>query len=363
MFKRLGPLCLILSLAWPVFAQQSKPAAQGPAPALVVTAPVEAARPRIPRTFIGTAEPRYSAAVATEVEGLVETLEARQGDRVEKGQPLARLRTYRVKLLLDEARARLREVQARIAKARADVDRAQRLFGDRFISEEELQERVTARDALTQEAHRHRATARILEDRLSRMIIKAPFAGRVISEETEVGQWLDEGEAVVRLADLSEIHVMVPIPEQYLPEVPQGTLAEVAFDALPGPAASGEVSAIVPQADPASRTFPVQISVANPEGRILGGMLARVTFFRHAGHSLLLVPKDAFVPQPDGGGYVVKVDDGTARHVPVRIEETYEKTFAVSPLEGHLDPGDRVVIRGNERTRPGQPVREAGGGA
>ncbi len=362
MLKTLALLALLLPLAHSAAAQPPEAGSKGPPPALIVTAPVAQGEPSIPRTFVATADPRYLAQVASEVDGLVENLTARRGDRVAKGEVIARLRTYRVELLLEEARARLQEVQTRIRKAEADLKRAVELQAQRIISDEELQARQTDLDALGQEARRNQATIRILQDRLERMTIRAPFSGRVVRELTEVGQWVDEGDAIVELADLSTIQVRVPVPEQYLSRIEPGMQARVAFDALAAENFTGEVSAVVPQADLASRTFPVQVSIANPEGRILAGMLARVTFHRNLDGRELLVPKDAYVPRPDGTGHVVKIVDEAARIVPVEVLQAAEGAFAVRPLGGTLAADDRVVVRGNERLRDGQAIREAADG-
>ena len=333
------------------------------APALVVTAVVEQDRLRLPATFVGSAEPRFSAAVAAEVDGLVEELRTRKGARVAKGEVLARLRAYPTELQLEEARAALAEVQARLAKAEADLQRARTLFNENFISAEELQGRQTEHDALEQAVRRQQATVKVLVDRLSRMSIRAPFAGQVVLEATEVGQWLAEGDKVLELADLSLVKVMVPIPEQLLPRLAVKTPADVTFDALPGAAFNGTLTAIVPRGDAAARTFPVEVSVANPRGEILAGMLARVTFRTGQEEEKLLVPKDAFVPHPDGGGHVVVVRDEKAVIVPVQVLGAAERRFAVRPIEGELAAGERVVTRGNERLRAGQPLREAAAGS
>ncbi len=327
-------------------------------PALIETAPVREGRLRTPQTFIGTAEPRYSTAVASEIEGLVEELAVRRGQSVSKGEVIARLRPYRVNLQLEEARAGLEEVAARIRKAEADLKRAEGLFAQKFISEEELQGRDTELDALRQAARRRRAAIRILSDRLERLTVRAPFAGRVVRESTEVGQWLEEGATVVELVDLSVIHVMIPVPEQHLHKIVKGQKARIALDALAEETFTGEVTEIIPQGDLEARTFPVQVTLANPQARILPGMLTRVTFSSDPRQQSLLVPKDALVPRPDGGGYVVKVVEGAADIVTVRIDSATEGDFAVSPLTGSLQSGDRVVVRGNERLRSGQRVRE-----
>jgi RND family efflux transporter MFP subunit len=337
----------------------AEPAKAKPAPAaLVVTAPVEQGEIRPPLTLVGTTEPRYTAEVACEVDGLVERLAARKGDRVRKGDLLAKQRTLPLKLRLQESRAQFREVLARIEKAEADVRRAERLFDQKFISEEQLQERRTDLDALRQQERRLRASIRIVEDSLARMEIRAPFDGSVVAERTEVGQWLDAGEPVVVLTDLSLIHIMVPVPEQQIGRITQGGSVAVTIDAFPGWALSGTIAAIVPRADTGSRSFPVQVNVDNADGAIMAGMLARVTFHPVTLPSALIVPKDALVPQPEGGGYLVKVSDGTASWVQVKVLASYGDRYAVDPLNKDLAAGDRVVVRGNERVRPGQNVRE-----
>ncbi|MGD2062390.1 MAG: efflux RND transporter periplasmic adaptor subunit [Nitrospirota bacterium] len=352
-------LLLYVSSAVPVEGAGEKPPAEVMPPALVVIAPVESGEVRVPLTLVGSAEPRYSSEVASEVDGVVAVVAARKGAAVKSGDVLVKLRTVPAELDLEEARGRVGEVEARIVKAAADVKRARRLFEQSFTSEEELQKAQADLDALRQQARQLRAVVARLEDRLARMTIRAPFAGWVVTERTEVGQWLGEGDIVAELTDLSVIHAMVPVPEQELSRIRLGMAVEIAFDALPAMPFTGRVTAIVPKADPAARSFPVEVSIDNPDGRILAGMLARATF-RHDGEARVSsIPKDALVPQPGGGGYVVKVVDGAAAIVPVRVLESQEERFAVEGLQGELAPGDRVVIRGNERLRPGQPLREA----
>ncbi len=191
------------------------------------------------------------------------------------------------------------------------------------------------------------------------MGIKAPFPGRIIEKRTEIGQWVDAGDPVITLADLSTIEIRVPVPERHIGKIEQGEAATVAFAGLADQTFSGKVTAVIPQADTSARTFPVEISLANPQGRIMAGMLANVTFRVGAPRTALLVPKDALVPEPGGEAHLFKIEKGKAAIVPVRTIGTDEDRYAVESLGPPLEKGDRVIIRGNERVRPGQPVREA----
>lgn len=354
---RLRVLLLLLLLPCTTFAQGDAPE-EGPPPALIVTAAVTEDTVRSPLTLVGTAEPRRLANVAAQAEGLVESLEVRQGDTVSRGDVLVRLRTLPVKLQLQETRARLAETQTRIEKSRGDLRRARELFERNFISEEELEARNTDLGALEDQAAQFRAAVRIMEDRLARMTVRAPFSAQVVEEKTEIGQWLAEGDPIVELADLDVIHVTVQVPEQHISEIGRGSPAEVTFDALSGRPFSGEVRAVIPRADRGSRTFPVEIAIDNPQGTILGGMLARATFPLGEPQAVLLIPKDALITQPQGGGHIFKVEEGQARRIPIEILGAYGDRYAVKSVDDNLAPGDRVVVRGNERLRPEQPVTE-----
>ncbi|WP_081702985.1 efflux RND transporter periplasmic adaptor subunit [Desulfuromonas sp. TF] len=352
-------LLLLLLLPCSAFAQPGENSLEkGPPPALIVTDAVTEDTVRPPLALVGTAEPRRLAEVAAQTDGLVESLEARKGDTVSRGDALVRLRTLPVQLQLQETRARLAETRDRIGKARGDLRRARQLFDQKFISEEELEARSTDLSALENQAEQFRAAVRIMEDRLARMTVRAPFSGQVVEEKTETGQWLAEGDTIVELADLGVIHVTVQVPEKHISEIGRGTPAEVTFDALTGRTFPGEVSAVVPRADPASRTFPVEIAIDNPHGKILAGMLARVTFHLGAPQTVLLIPKDALIPQPQGGGRIFKVTEGQAKQVTVDILGAYGDRYALKGVDGNLAPGDRVVVRGNERLRSGQAVTE-----
>jgi len=229
---------------------------------------------------------------------------------------------------------------------------------------------------------------RRLEDDLNEHTIVAPFDGYVTHEYTEVGQWIDKGDPVVDLVEVQQVDVQVNVLESDVSQIEVNqTEAEVELAALPGGKWTGRVVAVVPQADVRSRSFPVKVRLPNrfqdgseiPEdmpaadGTLVDtfktrgvlfkpGMFAQVTFRFPGGETELLVPKDALVldvAEP----YVVVVDStqdaksgqtkNSARRVPVELGEAVDGQIVV---EGELTPGMRVVVEGNERLAPGQPV-------
>jgi RND family efflux transporter MFP subunit len=116
---------------------------------------------------------------------------------------------------------------------------------------------------------------------------------------------------------------------------------------------SGKISAVLPEGDVNARTFPVRIELANPDLKIRSGMEATATFSLGSKKKALLVPKDAIVTAGTNR-MVYVVADGVAQPAPVQVIGYYDGNVAV---EGPLQAGAPVVIRGNERLMPGQPVQ------
>lgn len=392
--------CIVPLLASALFAQ-GKP---------VVVDKVVSKKIAAGRSFVASIEPARRVMMGSEIGGLVVEFAARPGLRVAKGDVLAKLRTRHLEDRLEAARAALEqeaqallelkngsrpeekeEAAARVAQAEAAVEfRAWKLENARglqksgSVTEDELKEAAlalaTAKAKLREEtakwrlvvegprkeriavaAARHKAQAAVvarMEDELARHSIRAPFAGYVVAEHTEKGAWLKQGDPVATIVELDEVDVVVPVLEDFVGGVRLGLKVDVRVDALPGEVISGAVTRIVPQADPRARTFPVKIRIKNRQrgGTVLlkAGMFARVSLAVGEKVDALLVPKDAVVLGGPAAIVYVVGSDNKVRPVPVRLGIAVEDLVAV---QADLKPGDVVVVRGNERLRPGDLVK------
>ncbi len=316
--------------------------------------------------LLGTASPVRESLVASEVDGLLSELRVHEGDAVRRGQVLVRLRTAALEQQLNAAHAARAETDARLARASTDFDRLASLLERAAISRREYDQAVSDRDAFVQGVARLDAEVARLEDALERAAVRAPFSGRVSAVHVEIGEWVAQGDEIISLVDLSEVEVAVQIAERYISAIQVGFPVDVRLDALPGRDYAGIVKAIVPQAMPEARTFPVLIRVQNPDLAIKGGMAARVSAQLGSPEPAVLVSKDAIVrrgdqvlvfrvmamgppPEPSGVGTrgvieQVSVDIGPARG---QWQVVY----------GAVAEGDLVIVRGNERVFPGQPVQ------
>lgn len=401
-------LTSLLLLALVGVAQAERP------PAPVQTAEVLQLDVADARSFVGTVVPSRTSVVGNEFAGVVAEFLVEAGDRVASGQPLARLRTTVLQTRLDSARAELavreaklaelqngsrpeakREARARLDQATAELslqrwklDAANRLRKSKTISIDELREAELAVRAGEEREKEAQAALELveagprkeridqskaavqaqaaeiarLEEEERRHTIRAPFEGYVIEERTQQGQWLAIGDPVVELAALDEVDVVLPVLEDFIGGLSRDTPVAVYVGALPDVVFDGRIHRIVPEANPRARTFPVKIRFDNvrvgARVRVKAGMFARVKLAVGEKKKALVVPKDALVlggPRP----IVYTVDPADPKAVPVPVELGVAHKGYIT-VQGDLEPGMRVVVRGNERLRPGQAVRDTG---
>ncbi len=380
----------------------------------VVVATIEEHTVAAGQTFVGTTTPVKKSMVGSAVDGRIAEYPINEGDFVQKDQPLAQLRTATISLEIKAAKselklrkeelkelengsrpAEIRQAKAAMLAAKTAMEyhqkkktRAEELYRSNALNADELQliisEQIQAEQKYLQAMESHQLAvegprqeridqARIqvaiqetvvekLEDQLSKHTIKAPFDGFISAEHTELGQWVQRGELVAEVLAMNEIDILTQVPENVVPYVKQGMQVNVRIAALADHLFTGNVVAIVPQADVRSRTFPVKIRVKNKiENRIpliKSGMISRVTLPTGAEKKSLFVPKDALVL----GGRTTTIfvvapgeDKGTRVALPVAVETGIAQGELIQVI-GNLQAGQQVIIRGNERLRPGQGV-------
>lgn len=386
---------LMPGLAWSQTAEFPSP--------VVVAEVTQVAMPRRVSLF-GTVEPFKRSRVAAETEGRVEEFPFVEGQPVTKGCVLAKVRTDILEIRREAAMAALAEASAELerlrngyrseeieaARARAavleslaadaesDLERTETLIGDGAASVEDLdkarillaaaESRLAEASATltmmlagyrTEEIAKARAQLRQREADLARTrqeiadaSVTAPFDGLIAGTRTEVGQWLANGDAVVELIQLDPVLVHVDVPERYLAGLRLGRSATVTFNAFPDLVREGQVARLVPEANVAARTFGVKIELPNPDHQLLAGLLASVELEVGEPQVVLAVPKDAIVLSAQGNAVFV-VNERRAKLIPVEVGDAYNGLVAI---QGRVEVGARVVVRGNERLRDGQSV-------
>ncbi|MBL4622395.1 MAG: efflux RND transporter periplasmic adaptor subunit [Immundisolibacteraceae bacterium] len=332
--------------------------AQGAAPITVVQ--VQMARLQSQIKLSGTVEARRHSVLSAEVAGLVSELLVDEGDQVVAGDPLLRLRAQPSELMLSFVQAGRRRAEADVKLGRLKEQRQSELLqsqaaaqGSYDLAEAELNRAIADRAAA-------QASVARAEDDLERHLLKAPFGGVISRKQTELGSWVRPGDPLLELHELAVLRLTAPLPQRYFNLVDEGTEVQLQFHALPGETVSATISRKVTAANPISRTFPLLIDLANPDGRLAPGMSVDITVQLTGGSTeVLQVPVDALVRQADGSVLLWKViaKAEQLQVVPAPIELGRSHGGFVEITSGPIAAGDRVVEQGNERMRPGLPVR------
>lgn len=302
----------------------------------------------------GTVRSATVSIVASEVPGMVMQYPVKEGDTVRKDQPLAILRTEMLELQRDATREQLAEAEARLKLASLNLERTRGLFETKVASQQDLDNSLSEHAAAQARMGDLKARLAQMELAIRLSTIRAPFAGLVVSERTEVGQWLTVGGQVVEMLSLDDLEVAVDVPERYYASLSPKAKAQVTLSAIPGLVIEGIVSAIIARADPEARTFPLKVKIRNTGGRVGAGMLAEVSFPAGESYRATVVPKDAIVKQGEASVVYRINGEDKVDVVPVTTGEGVGSWIVVS---GDLATGQRVITRGNERVFPGMAVK------
>ncbi|MBX3402582.1 MAG: efflux RND transporter periplasmic adaptor subunit [Phycisphaeraceae bacterium] len=334
--------------------------------------------------------------VAAEEPGQIVEIPVEAGDRIRSGQVIARLDDALARLEVERATALMQTREAIVAERIATLEKSQRDLArieDSFARAGAAQ--IEIDEARTNKAN---AEARLLQaradvawagadlrsaaKRFEDMTIEAPFDGVAVSRRTELGQWVREGDAVIELVALDALDAWLDVPEAFAARLfpKEGHSPEVVLR-VPALRASGidetiraTVSSVIPAADPLSRLFPVRVRLENKPvvgsadasngGPLRPGMTVVGLIPTGETTQALTVHKDAIL-RNETGPFVYFDGGGVAAIAPVRIDFAVGQRVVVqSPA---LQPGMKVVIEGNERMFPGQPLlvidAPPGGGA
>lgn len=287
----------------------------------------------------GRLEPWTEVRIASELGGLVEQVSFEKGAPVRQGQILARVGSDLHAAALAEADAVLEGAEATYLRARQLVER----------------QAIPTQQAISATSEYEAARARVAQHRLrlERSIIRAPVAGVAVTRDIEPGEVLSFGTVVTTIHELGRLKATVGIPENDIAHFRLGGAAMVRVDAWPDRAFDGRIHFVAPSATGSTRTFPAEIAIANRDGALRPGMIARVSLVRRAFTAAVVVPRDA-LQERDAGPVAVVLEGDAARVRPVVLGAIEGDRVLV---EDGLSPGDWLIVSGQRGVVDGQRVK------
>lgn len=257
--------------------------------------------------------------------GPVEAVLVKVGDRVRKGQSLARVDSAATKqqLVIAEAQAH---------QASVEYERLKKL-GDGVSPMQLLAAETQATVA--------EANAELARLALARSVLVSPVDGEVAWVGAERGEAANPGEPLIRVVSLDPLQLDLSISDRDLPMLVEGATVQFQSQALPT-LVEGTLTHIGPAADPKTRTFSATVTFDNADGQLRPGMLGRVATARTLDDEALVIPQDWVITRLSGTGVYID-DDGVAAWRDVELG-TYLGDQVI--IAGGLDAGDRVVSTG-----------------
>ncbi len=331
-------------------------------------------------TVVGNLVGQATVEAVPKVAGRLESVAVRLGDRVRRGQMLAKIEDRE---LLEQVRqaqasyevsaATIRQREADLNLANTNLDRSRNLFERQLIPKQTFDDadaryQAAAAQLDLAKAQHSQADARLdeLKINVGNTVIASPVNGFIGKRTLDPGAWVTPNSAFLSVVDIGIVRLVANVIEKDLRRISAGHRANVEVDAFPGEHFAGHVARVAPVLDPATRTAQIEVEIENPQFRLKPGMYARVEFTVEKRDNTLVVPANALVDVQGKRGVFQAAGD-TAKFHPITTGLINDKLVEVS---AGLSEGDRVVTTGAAALRegdkivlPGQGGERASGGA
>jgi RND family efflux transporter MFP subunit len=313
-----------------------------------------------------------TVSVVPKTAGRLEEITVKLGDRVTRGQRIARIEDQEIReqvkqaeAAFEVAKATIRQREADLELAKTNVERSRNLFQRQLLPQQTLddaeakfQSAQAAVDLARAQDTQSQARLDELRINLENTIINSPVNGFVARRAADPGAYVSPNSPIVDVVDIQRVRLVANIIEKDLKQIAVGDMARVTVDAFPGENFMGRIARLSPVLDPSTRTAPIEVEIANDQYRLKPGMYARVGIVTESHPNALVVPTNALVDANGSRGVYLAVNDVAQFH-PVKIG--IEGNDRTEVLDG-LDEGDHIVTTGAAGLRNGDPIILAGSG-
>ena len=331
-------------------------------------------------TVVGNLIGEQTVDVVPRTGGRLISMNVKLGDRVRRGQVLAKVEDREIVEQVRQAEASHRVGEATIRQREADlnlaqtnVERSRNLYGRQLLPKQTLDDAearytsaVAALDLARAQLAQSDARLQELRINLANTNVVSPVDGFVARRDLDVGAFASNNQPVASVVDISSLRLVANVVEKDLRAVTVGDRASVDVDAFPGEKFSGRIARLSPILDPSTRTAAMEVEIANRDGRLKPGMYARVDLTVEDKDNVLVVPKISLVDSQGERGVYQPSEDNKAKFKAVKVGIENNETAEI--LEGLAD-GEQIVSTGAGALRrddqlviAGQPAGSGGRG-
>jgi RND family efflux transporter MFP subunit len=339
-------------------------------------------------TVVGNLIGDATVSVAPRAAGRLQEVSVRLGDRVARGQRIAKLEDFELLQQVKQAEAAqqvsvatIRQREAELKLAETNAERSRNLYERQLLPKQTLDDTESRYIAALAQLDLAKAQSAQTKARLDELvitlentIITSPLNGLVAKRAVDPGAFVSQSVPVVDVVDIGRVRLVANVVEKDLKDLHAGNATRVEVDAYPGESFTGRIARVSPVLDPTTRTAPIEVEIPNADYRLKPGMYARVSITTGTRKDALVVPSNAVV---DLGGRrgVFQPQNGQAifRVVQVGLEQPdiveilgglAEHETVVTTGAGALRDGDRIVLAARDSAGDaGSTSTRRGGGS
>jgi RND family efflux transporter MFP subunit len=338
-------------------------------------------------TVVGNLIGQATVDVVPRVGGRIESIPVKLGDRIARGQTIAKIEDEQIREQINQRMASLKVNEANVTQRENDAKLAETIYArmkaqyDRDLLSKQLLEDAEAKyntavsnvGVAKAQLVQTQSSVDELKITLANTTVTSPVDGFVSRRVLDQGAFAGANTVILSVVDITLVRMVANLVEKDVKRVQPGVTALVEVDAFPGEQFSGQVSRVAPVFDPATRTAPMEIEVPNPGFRLKPGMYARVRLTVDRRPNALTVPRSA-VADIEGKRGVFMLENQVARFHEVKtglqdnerveiLEGLNEGQRVVTVGTLALRDGDRITVVGENGDGQGRRGRRGGGGA
>lgn len=285
----------------------------------------------------GSLEADEQVEIRSEVSGIVQRINFKEGSQVQKGQILLKINDV-------ELQAQLLQAKTKEQLASENARRAELLLDKEAISREEF-------DIISAEYQSAKAQTQLIEAQIAKTVIVAPFSGKIGLRNISEGTYVTPITLIAKLVSSSDMKITFSVPEKYANQISINTELKFTVSGSNEKFAA-KVYAIEPEIELATRTLKVRAKITNKEGKLLPGSFADVELPLSVIDDAIIIPTESVIPIQDGKMVFVK-QNGKAKDVKIVTSTRTEKDILI--LEG-LKAGDTLITSGIMSLKPNVPI-------
>ncbi|MCM8811329.1 MAG: efflux RND transporter periplasmic adaptor subunit [Candidatus Omnitrophica bacterium] len=309
---------------------------------------------------LGEIEPYQKVVIYSEVSGLIEKLNVKQGDYVKKGDFIAQIDYKKRKIDYENVENQLKAAMINLENIKKDYERFTNLFKEGIISEKKLDDIKTQYEVVSHQVEGLKKQFELVRIRLNEAFIYSPINGFIAEKFVDEGEFITESSMmrsvpIVSIIDISKVKINLPVSAEDISKVKKGQSVLIKIDSFPDKVFYGNVSKIYPFVDEKTRTVNVEVILENSSFIIKPGMYCKGKILIGE-KKALIVPLDAIMKLPASGSYYCfRIKDNTAEKVYIKvgkIGENYAEIkeglnkddIVIVTSQGILDTGKKVKI-------------------